>query len=633
MECITVTESCLRSVKLPIEYREAIFNSFRNIGFKDDKPADEKLLLNHSTYKGETGDLVILIGTNNSGKSNILDGLKFYYKRRRFYDRQEIELYGEEIKRKRKELERKFFESCETTLYSDKECRNPKVFIPLIKDEVEFKIEDIKNQNIRQHIEDDDFCRFLQEKLEKLWENFCTRNDIEYNKLDCEIKCMDGILSPSRNFYRINDYNNQFMLLFFNKYLTRTISDEDFINIYLFREMYWKEPTVLDDTEVKHIESSDLEISPGGLEESYFFLSLLHSINMDKQDVISAYENMQRDKQRKHLEDLQEQINNKLEDISSIFNQLYVTKDVTYSFKVELDRKSILFVICTNKKGMVLDNQSTGFRYFFDLFFYLQRGQISAGDIFVMDEPAINLHPSAQREFRVFLKKIARHYDITMVLAIHSPFLIDLNHLDELRIIENKDNVVRIHNTFTAVNYGDPDSLLPIKDALTVENHILVNPKKTVVFVEGITDYNYLTAFKLLFKNEDIIFVPINGVGADENHCKEISKRLLKIRKDAVVLVDNDTAGKRMKEINAKDSELEVVSLADIDENFKEIESLFSKVDLEKSELIDDNGEICKHASTSAVFKKRLANDSSYITDETRGNFEKLFKHLKEKID
>ena len=130
--------------------------------------------------------------------------------------------------------------------------------------------------------------------------------------------------------------------------------------------------------------------------------------------------------------------------------------------------------------------------------------------------------------------------------------------MDELRIIENKDNVVRIHNCFTAVNYGDPDSLLPIKEALTVENWMIIDPSKTIVFVEGITDYNYLTAFKLLFENEyeNIIFLPINGVGSDENHCKEISKRLLKIRKDAVVLVDNDTAGKRMKEINAKDSEL-----------------------------------------------------------------------------
>ena len=119
--------------------------------------------------------------------------------------------------------------------------------------------------------------------------------------------------------------------------------------------------------------------------------------------------------------------------------------------------------------------------------------------------------------------------------------------------------------------------------------------------------------------------------GADENHCKEISKKLLKIREDAIVLVDNDTAGQRMKEINDEASELKVISLADIDKNFKEIESLFSKEDLRKCELIDGNGEIIKHASTSAVFKKRLANDSSYITDETRNNFEKLFNYLTEK--
>ena len=126
-----------------IENREAIFNSFRNIGFKDGKPADEKLLLNHSTCKGETGDLVILIGANNSGKSNILDGLKFYDKRRRFYDCQEIERCKEEIKKS--ESYQKFLKSYQTTLYSNEECRNPEVevFISSKKeviDKVSFKI-------------------------------------------------------------------------------------------------------------------------------------------------------------------------------------------------------------------------------------------------------------------------------------------------------------------------------------------------------------------------------------------------------------------------------------------------------------------------------------------------------------
>ena len=456
-----------------IENREAIFNSFRNIGFKDGKPADEKLLLNHSTCKGETGDLVILIGANNSGKSNILDGLKFYDKRRRFYDCQEIERCKEEIKKS--ESYQKFLKSYQTTLYSNEECRNPEVevFISSKKeviDKVSFKIngEYIKNKELSSYYYSD-FWQEVCKKCISLWESFCAKNGISYRELYIRN------YSYSSNFLSlILEYNydtdiedkykklqRYFLSLFFNKYLTQTISDVDFINTYC--GVYWNEPKVLDDTEVKHIESSDLEISPDGLEESYFFLSLLHSINMDKQDVISAYENMQRDKQRKYLDELQKQINNKLEDISSIFNQLYVTKDVTYSFKVEFDRKSILFIIYRNKDVMVLDNQSKGFRYFFDLFFYLQSGQLSAGDIFVMDEPAIRLHSSAKREFRVFLKKIARHHDITMVLATHSSSLIDLNYLDELRIIENKDNIVRIHNTFTAVNYGDPDSLLPIK--------------------------------------------------------------------------------------------------------------------------------------------------------------------------
>lgn len=44
---------------------------FRNLGL--DKK--EKLIINKSLEKGKMGDLVILIGANNSGKSNVLDAL------------------------------------------------------------------------------------------------------------------------------------------------------------------------------------------------------------------------------------------------------------------------------------------------------------------------------------------------------------------------------------------------------------------------------------------------------------------------------------------------------------------------------------------------------------------------------
>ena len=610
-----------------INSREIIFNSVRNIGFKDGKPVDEKLILNHSVRTGENGDLLILIGANNSGKSNILDGIlwnkyiKEDYRGYIEYCQGEIGNYQRDIENRQMEIEdyQRKIEDCQRDI-----------------EDYQMEIEDYQRdiEDCQRDIEDyqwniEDYQRNIEDYQ---WNIEGYRNEIQ----NCQRKIENYQREIENYRNEIQNCQREVIEKICREFTTNLYSDEvcrkpnvsfHFTNLKLSLPA---KPDCYNANEARKIKSSEFEILASEIENSEFFTALLRAIEMPKEDVINAYDNLKKDNQKTRLNELEEKINDKLESISKIFNQFYVT-DVPYSFKIELERKNILFLIYRGNDVMVLDNQSVGFRYFFDLFIYLHSCSLKPGDIIVMDEPATNLHISAQKELRVFLKEIARCWDITIVLATHSPFLIDLNHLDELRIIENKDNIVRIHNTFTAVNYGDPDSLLPIKEALTVENHILVNPKKTVVFVEGITDYNYLTAFKLLFKNEDIIFVPINGVGADENHCKEISKRLLKIRKDAIVLVDNDTAGKRMKEINDKDSDLKVVSLDEIDKNFKEIESLFSKTDLEKSELIDDSGDFSKHASTSAVFKKRLANDSSYITDETRNNFEKLFNYLTEK--
>lgn len=70
-----------------------------------------------------------------------------------------------------------------------------------------------------------------------------------------------------------------------------------------------------------------------------------------------------------------------------------------------------------------------------------------------------------------------------------------MNYLDEIRVICTKDGRCYIKNDFSAVDPDDQNSLKPIKEALTVHNHILLDPDKKVVFVEGITDYNYMTTF------------------------------------------------------------------------------------------------------------------------------------------
>ena len=51
--------------------RALYITNYRKIGFGK----GERIILNHSLEKGKMGDLVVVIGANNSGKSNVLDAI------------------------------------------------------------------------------------------------------------------------------------------------------------------------------------------------------------------------------------------------------------------------------------------------------------------------------------------------------------------------------------------------------------------------------------------------------------------------------------------------------------------------------------------------------------------------------
>ena len=54
--------------------RSLYISKFRNIGLGE----AQKFVLNNSLKKGKMGNLVIVIGANNSGKSNVLDALSAF---------------------------------------------------------------------------------------------------------------------------------------------------------------------------------------------------------------------------------------------------------------------------------------------------------------------------------------------------------------------------------------------------------------------------------------------------------------------------------------------------------------------------------------------------------------------------
>ncbi len=68
--------------------------------------------------------------------------------------------------------------------------------------------------------------------------------------------------------------------------------------------------------------------------------------------------------------------------------------------------------------------------------------------IYVMDEPAAHLSVPARKEFRKFLKEYAHKNHVTFLLATHDPFLVDTDHLDEIRIVEKETEGSVIKNDF-----------------------------------------------------------------------------------------------------------------------------------------------------------------------------------------
>ncbi len=215
-------------------------------------------------------------------------------------------------------------------------------------------------------------------------------------------------------------------------------------------------------------------------------------------------------------------------------NKFFREKCTAYEIKLEIYdcRKS------DNQKPIILSQQSAGFQWAFNFvfsFLYNVGSNFSFNHniIYVMDKPATHLSVPARKEFRKFLKEYAHKHNTTFVLATHDPFLVDTDHLDEIRIVEKEDQGSVIKNGFSYDPKEDmsnnSDSLYQIKRSLGVSQNVFHNPQKhRIIFVEGTTDYCYLSAFKLYFnerefKNDPIpfTFLPISGLKKEPNEMQK----------------------------------------------------------------------------------------------------------------
>ncbi|MGN8450203.1 ATP-binding protein [Helicobacter pylori] len=328
----------------------------------------------------------------------------------------------------------------------------------------------------------------------------------------------------------------------------------------------------------------------------------------------------------------------------------YSKKSTAYEIKLEIHdcRKSD-----NQNEPIILSQQSTGFQWAFNFMFgflYNVGSHFSFNHniIYVMDEPATHLSVPARKEFRKFLKEYAHKNHVTFVLATHDPFLVDTDHLDEIRIVEKETegSAIKNHFNYPLNNAGkDSDALDKIKRSLGVGQHVFHNPQKhRIIFVEGITDYCYLSAFKLYFnereyKNNPIpfTFLPISGLKNNPNKMKETIQKLCELDNNPIVLTDDDrkcvfnqqATSERFKRANKYlGNPITILQLSDCDRHFKQIEDCFSANDRKK---YAGN----KRMELAMAFKTRLlySGKDDVVSEETKENFKKLFEWIKKECN
>ncbi len=328
----------------------------------------------------------------------------------------------------------------------------------------------------------------------------------------------------------------------------------------------------------------------------------------------------------------------------------YSKKYTAYEIKLEIHdcRKSH-----DHNEPIILSQQSTGFQWAFNFMFgflYNVGSDFSFNKniIYVMDEPATHLSVPARKEFRRFLKEYAHKNHVTFVLATHDPFLVDTDHLDEIRIVEKETegSVIKNHFNYPLNNAGkDSDALDKIKRSLGVGQHVFHNPQKhRIIFVEGITDYCYLSAFKLYFNEREFkdnpipfTFLPISGLKNNPNEMKETIQKLCELDNHPIVLTDDDRKDgsdpQRAKSEQFKNANEEmhdpitILQLSDCDRHFKQIEDCFSANDRKKYAKN-------KQMELAMAFKTRLlyGEKDDVMSEETKKNFLCLFEWIKKRV-
>ena len=207
------------------------------------------------------------------------------------------------------------------------------------------------------------------------------------------------------------------------------------------------------------------------------------------------------------------------------------------------------FVKDAKDKALIkLEERSRGFQWFFsfDLMLMHETKGTLKDCVILLDEPGLHLHPQAQSDLLKRLEEYAKGN--VLVYTSHSPFMLDLQEPDRIRVISETEKGSTVTEDLTA---SQPEAKLTLQAALGISGRTSFLLAEKNLVVEGVDDYLYLTALSSLFVRcgktgllDDIRITPAGGA----SEATYIATFMIGQGLDVVALYDSDKAGNTAKD-------------------------------------------------------------------------------------
>ena len=222
----------------------------------------------------------------------------------------------------------------------------------------------------------------------------------------------------------------------------------------------------------------------------------------------------------------------------------------------------------------------------------------------------------------------------TLIFTTHSPYLIDPDKLNNVRlIIKNRSNT-EIINNFNNGFKADEDTLTPIITAIGLDlSRGIGFTKQKNVIVEGVSDYYYLQGILLGLEKskkykfpKDVGFIPCIG------HTKSLTIASILTGwelNDFIVLLDKKGTKDTKKKLE-KDGIPENRILFAGKEKNDLIEEMFSQGDLDKYNLKSDDQ---SKSIIAKLFFNKMVSEEIQLSEETYNNFIGLLDNIQKAMN